>query len=60
MDIDARPRALEIVSLAPLYFSFRKEFMLEVLPMGIPKEINVSFFSIQPGSEADPVLGSMT
>eukprot|EP00965_Chrysotila_dentata_P212403 6187005-Pleurochrysis_carterae.AAC.3 len=56
MDINAMPQAFDMVSFAPLYLSSRNEFILDALPMGIPKEINVSFFSIHPGVEAAPVV----
>eukprot|EP00965_Chrysotila_dentata_P129622 4285312-Pleurochrysis_carterae.AAC.1 len=56
MDIDATPHAFDIVSLAPLYLSLRNEFIFDALPIGMPKEISVSFFSIHLGVEAAPVV----
>eukprot|EP00965_Chrysotila_dentata_P031522 1051242-Pleurochrysis_carterae.AAC.1 len=60
MDIDAMPQAFAMVILAPLYLSLRKEFVLDVLPIGMPREINVSFFSIQPGVVMTPVVELIT
>eukprot|EP00965_Chrysotila_dentata_P036289 1208386-Pleurochrysis_carterae.AAC.1 len=45
MDMDAVPQAFDMVSFAPLC---------------LPSEMNVSFFSIHPGVNAAPVMGSIS
>eukprot|EP00965_Chrysotila_dentata_P053767 1783461-Pleurochrysis_carterae.AAC.1 len=55
IDMEDNPKALDITTLAPLYLSFRNKCMLGVLPIGIPNDISVSPFSIQPGVDGDPV-----